>query len=222
MAATQFVVIASTVVIFILSSVLAAYMTKDYLRKKTLSPLFWSIGLWLFALGVALESFFAAGVYSEFLIGMYLFIVAALVNSLAIGSIMLIKNKAIKTIYYIFSVVSLAFLLISVFTSRIGNVMITYVVAGVLPLSVITSSSLVTGPAAVILVVVALKSYLSTKDKKMLSIIAGVVVVSVAGGLYIAAFPAFLYYSEFIGVLLLWIGFFRFNVSKKNIRPKRS
>jgi hypothetical protein len=37
------------------------------------------------------------------------------------------------------------------------------------------------------------------------------VVVSVAGSLYLVQFPAFLYYSEFIGILLLWLGFFDFS-----------
>ena len=48
----------------------------------------------------------------------------------------------------------------------------------------------------------------------MLSIIAGVVVVSIAGGLYIAAVPVFLYYSEFVGIILLWFGFFSFKKAK--------
>ncbi len=46
-----------------------------------------------------------------------------------------------------------------------------------------------------------------TASKKMLSIIAGVIIVSIAGSLYIVHFPAFLYYSEFIGISLLWFGF---------------
>jgi hypothetical protein len=38
--------------------------------------------------------------------------------------------------------------------------------------------------------------------------------------LYIAAFPAFLYYAEFIGILLLWMGFVDFKtlMVKKGVR----
>lgn len=49
----------------------------------------------------------------------------------------------------------------------------------------------------------------------MLSIIAGVVIVSIAGSLFIAQFPAFLYYSEFIGILLLCLGFFDYKSLRK-------
>jgi hypothetical protein len=53
-------------------------------------------------------------------------------------------------------------------------------------------------------------SYRKTRNKKLLSIIAGVIVVSIAGTLYIVAFPAFLYYAELAGIALLWLGFVDF------------
>ena len=59
-------------------------------------------------------------------------------------------------------------------------------------------------------------SYKRTRSKKMLSIIAGVIVVSIAGTLYIASFPEFLYFSEFIGILLLWAGFFDAGTFKRS------
>ncbi|MDE1870492.1 MAG: hypothetical protein KGH71_05965, partial [Candidatus Micrarchaeota archaeon] len=67
-----------------------------------------------------------------------------------------------------------------------------------------------TFPAATVLVIVAAMGYRRTRSLKMVSIIAGVVVVSVAGTLYIASFPSFLYYAEFAGMLLLWMGFYDF------------
>jgi hypothetical protein len=82
-----------------------------------------------------------------------------------------------------------------------------HIVFGALPIFIVITSSIVTFPAAAILIAIAAISYLHRHSAKMLSIIAGVVVVSVAGTLYIAAIPAFLYYSEFIGILLLWLGF---------------
>ncbi|MEM3841580.1 MAG: hypothetical protein QXN59_02730, partial [Candidatus Micrarchaeaceae archaeon] len=88
-----------------------------------------------------------------------------------------------------------------------GSIIISHVVYGALPLSVVLYSSAATFPAAIILIAIAAKSYIKKRSAKMISIIAGVLVVSTAGTLYIAAFPAFLYYSEFIGILLLWLGF---------------
>ncbi len=83
-------------------------------------------------------------------------------------------------------------------------------VFGPLPLSVVITSSIVTFPAAAILIIVAGISYYRGHDKKMLSIILGTIIVSIAGTLYIVQFPAFLYYAEFIGIVLLWLGFFDF------------
>ena len=73
---TQAIVELSTIVIFLLSAVLAVYLIRNYLRTRSRALLFWSTGLWLFALGVILEIIFAFGFYSELLISAYLFIVA--------------------------------------------------------------------------------------------------------------------------------------------------
>ena len=86
--------------------------------------------------------------------------------------------------------------------------MVNYVAWGVPPLLVTIFSTLITIPASAVLLVVAIKSYLKTKNKKMLSIIAGVVFVVIAGTLYIVSFPSLLYISEFVGILLLWYGFY--------------
>ncbi len=137
----------------------------------------------------------------------YLTAVAFLVSFLALGSTALLKNRKIFNYYAIFFILSAAFVVYSLITANIGNILTNYVVFGVLPVLVVISSSIMTFPAAGILIAVAVISYRKTSNKKMLSIIAGVVVVTIAGSLYIAHFPAFLYYSEFIGILLLWLGF---------------
>ncbi|MCL4398439.1 MAG: hypothetical protein M1322_01290 [Candidatus Parvarchaeota archaeon] len=197
----------STILIFLLTVPLAALMTYKFLKKKGKSQLYWSIGLWLFGIGVLLEVLFSFDIYSAFLIKSYLAAVAFLVSFLALGSTALLKNKSIFNYYSIFFILSAIFIAYSLVISNIGNVLTNYVVFGVLPLLVVISSSVMTFPAAAMLILVAVLSYRKTSSKKMLSIIAGVLIVSIAGSLYIAHFPAFLYYSEFIGILLLWLGF---------------
>ena len=59
----------------------------------------------------------------------------------------------------------------------------------------------------------ALISFKKNKDYRNIVIVAGVLEVSVAGTLYIVSFPSLLYAAEFLGIVLLWIGFYR--------RPKR-
>ncbi len=131
-----------------------------------------------------------------------------IVELLALGSISLVKSDNIKRVYLLYCIIISAVTLYFVITEPVGNLITNYVVFGPLPLGIIASSSLATFPAALILIVVAAQSYRQKKNNKMLSIIIGTIIVSIAGGLYIAKFPAFLYIAEFIGIILLWFGFF--------------
>ena len=205
--ASQAFVEFSTLLILVLTLGLAIIMSYRYVRKHSKPLLYWSTGMWFFAIGVFLEVIFAFGIYSEFLIALYLFVVVMVVESLAIGSIQLIKSVKLKSSYYFYSIITTVLLAYSLYASNIGNVITNHIVFGALPIFIVITSSIVTFPAAAILIAIAAISYLHRHSAKMLSIIAGVVVVSVAGTLYIAAIPAYLYYSEFIGILLLWLGF---------------
>ncbi len=203
----QSIVGISVIAILLLSAALAAYITRVWLRKRTKPYLYWSIGMWLFAIDVLLELFFAYGTYTQFLIKFYLFTVALIVLFLSLGSLELTSWKRTKLCYIAFAVAASLLLLYSLMASSIGNIITEYIVFGNLPLIVILASSIVTFPAAIVLVLVAGLSYRRKRSNKMLSIIAGTVIVSIAGTLYIASYPEFLYLSEFLGILLLWIGF---------------
>ena len=205
--ASQAFVEFSTLLILVLTLGLAIIMSYRYVRKRSKPLLYWSTGMWFFVIGILLEVIFAFGIYSEFLIALYLFVVVMVVESLAIGSMQLIKSIKLKSSYYFYSIITTVLLAYSLYASNIGNVITNHIVFGALPIFIVITSSIVTFPAAAILIAIAAISYLHRHSAKMLSIIAGVVVVSVAGTLYIAAIPAFLYYSEFIGILLLWLGF---------------
>lgn len=206
----QLIVVASTIIVLVLGTILAFYLTEDYKRRKERSYLFWSLGLWVFAFTVFLEVLFALNVYTTLLIDLYLFLVVILVEFLALGSIQLVKSWFIKELYYLFTIIVTIATLYSIAISNVGNLMVGYVVAGLPPILVIYTSSAATFVGALIIVVIALRGYFQTRNKKLLSIVAGVIIVSIAGTLYIASFPAFLYYSEFFGILLLWFGFFDF------------
>ena len=200
----------STVVIMALSAILAMLLTNDYARKKTGSTGFWSSGMWAFSLSVALEVMFSLGINNAVLIKAYLFLVAFLVELLAIGSIFLLKSRAIRLSYVLYSAIAAAILAVALATSQIGNILVNGVVYGALPIGVTIGSSLLTFPAAIILLAVSIISYRKTRKRSLISIILGVIVVSAAGTLYIASFPAFLYLAEFVGILLLWLGFVDF------------
>ena len=197
----------STIVILLLTAPLAFLMLKKYAHKKNLSYVLWGTGLVLFAIGVLLEVLFAFNVYNQILIKLYLEVVALLVGFLAFGSIYMLKSKKINLAYGVFFTAAAIFVAYTLAVSKISNLITNHVVFGVLPLLVVTSSSILTFPAAVIIAVVAALSYKKSGSLNMISIIAGVIIVSIAGTLYILQFPPLLYYSEFIGILLLWFGF---------------
>ena len=205
--ASQTTVLAVTIITFFLTLPLAFVLTKRYLAKKGNQYLYWSLGLWFFAIGVFLEVLFASGIYSQLLIDSYLFIVVVLVEFLALGSIELVKTKIIRQAYFAFTVIATIFTAYALAVSQTGNILVSYVIQGNLPMLVVVSSSIATFAAAIVLEIVAIKSYIATRNRKMLYIIAGVIIVSMAGTLYIVQFPAFLYLAEFLGVLLLWMGF---------------
>ncbi|MFG1519815.1 MAG: hypothetical protein AAE977_05010 [Thermoplasmataceae archaeon] len=192
------------------SSLLSVLLTVNYFRKSFRSYAYWSAGMWLFAFASFLEILFSLGIYNAGLIDAYLFSVAILVQLLSLGSLALMSRIRLFNAYVGYSAAADAALLVSLFLFPVGNVLTSGVVYGQLPLAVTIMSSVITFPAAVILIVVAAISYRSRGDRKMLSIIAGTIVVSIAGTLYIAAYPAFLYYAEFIGIILLWLGFIDF------------
>lgn len=203
----QLIAVFSTILIFLLTILLAVSLSLKYKKTKGRALLFWSLGMWAFTIGVALEIIFALGTYNSFLGGFYLLDVALIVELLALGSMQLVKSNRIKNLYYLFVVVTTAALLYSIAVTPVGNIVVNYVASGQPSLLVIYASSAVTFMASIVLVVLAALSYKRRKDPRLLSIILGVIVVVIAGTLYIVSFPEFLYYSEFIGILLLWFGF---------------
>ncbi|MCL4451577.1 MAG: hypothetical protein M1327_03005 [Candidatus Thermoplasmatota archaeon] len=210
----------STVIILLLSIGLSIIISMNLFRKRATSLLYWSSGLWVFSISVAIEVVFAFGIFSGILIRSYLFLVAILVEFLALGSVSLLNKKTIAESYLIFNIGADIFLLFSLATTSVGDIITHGVVFGPLPLLVTIASSIVTFPAAVLLVLISAISYRKTRNNKLLSIIVGVIVVSIAGTLYIAAFPSFLYYAELAGIALLWLGFVDFKSLSKSTAAK--
>ncbi len=205
-------VFAVTLFVFAASFLLSLIISAGYFRQRKSSTMFWSCGLWLFSVSALLEVFFSAGYFSEAAIDSYLFLVALLVQLLSLGSISLLPSGKYLKPYAVYSIGTDVFLVYALAASSVGNIILNGVVYGALPVIVTVGSSLITFPAAAILLAVAALSYRKTHNRKLLSIIAGTIVVSAAGALYIAYFPAFLYVAELIGIVLLWIGFVDFSV----------
>jgi hypothetical protein len=87
-----------------------------------------------------------------------------------------------------------------------GSMVLAGVVSGNPPLLLLLLSSLVTVPATFVLLgAVAISLRKSWKWQTLMMGI-GACVLATGGALYIAAFPVALYYSEFIGIVLIFIG----------------
>ncbi len=205
--ASQIFVEISVAIILILSLGLTLIMSKRYFKSKSKPLLFWSSGMWFFTFGVLLELLFSFNYYFRSIGDLYLLSVSLIVELLAMGSVQLYNSKKLTNYYAGFMVLSTIILIYSLISSNMGNILDHYIVYSVLPLSVVLASSLVTFPAAILLILIAAISYKKKRNYKMLSIIIGVIIVAMAGTLYIVEIPVFLYYSEFIGILLLWYGF---------------
>lgn len=210
-----------TLIVFISSFLLSAVITSGYLKKRRASMLFWSLGMWLFAAASAIEVVFSAGVFTEFYIDLYLYIVAVLVQLLSIGSLLLARSRKVNLLYMFYAAAADVFLVYAMATTTIGNIIQNGVVFGALPMMITVGSSLITFPAAIILVVVSAFSYRKTRNRKLLSVIVGTVVLSAAGALYIVSFPAFLYIAELAGIILLWAGFVDFSILARFTGVKR-
>jgi hypothetical protein len=206
MLSAQLIVVVGTLLITLLTIPLAAYLTLNYLKKKQTPHLYFSLGLWAFAVAAFEEVLFAFNIYSQFLINSYLFLVAMVVLLLSLGSVMLLKSEWIKKYYAIFAVAATIILLAALAATYEGNLLEYYVVWILPSIPVIVASSIITYPASAALILTSIKGYLKTRSVKPLFIIAGVIEIAVCGTLYIVSFPLFLYISEFFGIILLWLG----------------
>ncbi len=209
MAGIPFAIEASTSITLILSLPLSAYLTVRYMRKKSMPRLLWCTGFWIFSLETLLEMIFSVGTVSYFLIRTYLFLAAIMVNILALGAVEMMRSKrSVQKIsaYYIYSLLTAILLAYTILTTDVFTLVENGTVSGAVPNSVIIASSLITIPGAIILAAVSLYGYMRRHKARMLALFAGIIVMSAGGFLYIASMPYLNYYTDFIGILLFWIG----------------
>ncbi len=198
----------SIFVLSLLSFLLSYLLLKK--RKISKSYLFWGIGVALVGFTVLQESIIYFNYWSEIFIQLYVFLIAILVGILSIGSILMLKSNKIKYIWIVYIAIIGIITLLYSFTLPIPkSIVVNGIIINnvVLPIQDVIASSLLTIPAAFALIILALKSFLKTKNYSILLIALGVIVITIAGTLYIINFPVLLYYAEFIGILILFFGF---------------
>ncbi len=204
---------ASLVVLALVTLLLSALVLRKY-RKGANSYLWWGAGLFMGFVTIMQEAFIFFGYWSQPLIQSYIFMVALLVGFLSIGSVNLLKNEWVRAAWFVYIVLmSIATAYFSFTTYVSQNVVVNGVILRGLPLNDVLSSTLVTAPAGTAIIVLALYSTYKTRKAGTLFIAAGGIVLSAAGALFaLDSFPVTLYYSQFVGILLLFIGFLNFPV----------
>ena len=201
---------ASLVVLSIIALGLAALVLRRYWLERRVCYLYWGLGLFLFFVTLVEEAVLDFGVWSQPLIQSYLVLVAVLVGILSMGSAEISLARRWRWPYYGYlGVTSVALAVVGFTTSISTGIISDGVVSGLPPASIDLISSLITFPAAVLLVVSALYGVVKYRRYHLLYIAIGTGVISAAGTLYLVSFPATLYYAEFLGILLLFLGFVR-------------
>jgi hypothetical protein len=167
----------------------------------------WGVGLGFGATATAVELGVFVGVVDTFLLQVYVFLSAAIVGVLSLGSTRVLRSRRFEIGCTAYILAACGVVAGFSFTTPLPGTMVSAgVVSGNPPLLLILLSSLVTVPATFVLlgaVVVALRKRWRWQTL-MMGI--GACVLAVGGALYIASFPVALYYSEFIGIVLIFLG----------------
>ncbi len=214
---TQNIFIGLSIAALSLVSLLLSLMLFKKYRIKT-SYAFWGMGVFLVFVTIMQEAIIYFGYWSEFFIQTYIFLIALLVGLISIGSVLLLKSKIYRYIWIVY--VTLASLVTFYYSYTLlvpQSIVVNGVIINnvVLPVMDVVASSLLTIPAACVIIILALASFIKNKSYQPLLIALGVVIITIAGTLYIVNFPVLLYYAQFIGIVVLFFGFI--SLPKKNI-----
>ena len=213
---------ASLIVLSLVALLLAVLVLARYRSGHQVSHLYWGVGLLLVFVTVAEEAPLYVGVFNQPLILSYLVLVAILVGVLSLGSARLSLSGRWRSLYFGYiGVMSVALVGVSLFISVPSSIVVGGVVTGLPPPWIEVVSSLITFPAAVMLFVASLYGAVRQHRWNLLYISAGTAVITAAGALYLVSFPATLYYAEFVGVVLLFLGFVKVpGISAPSAQPR--
>jgi hypothetical protein len=179
----------------------------QFARTRLRSQLMWASGLTLATAAMAIEAIVYLGFVSNLILQAYVFLSAAIVGVLSLGATRILQRPRVESIYTGYIVATCAITGVASFVTPLSSSMVTDgIITGNPPVSLLVLSSLVTFPATVVLL---WASYLSLRRSwkwQTLLMVGGAVILGAGGTLYIASFPVALYYAEFLGIFLLFLG----------------
>ena len=198
---------ASLVLVFVLLVALVVRAALEYRRSGKRDQIIWGTGLGFAAAAMAVEAIVYWGVPAAPLLPAYVFLSAAIVGVLSMGATRVLHRPRLELGYKAYVIGSCGVVAAMCAVTPLPSSMVTAgVITGNPPLDLLVASTFVTGPATVLLLSA---SYLSLRRSwhwHTVLMIAGALILGAGGVLYIATFPIALYYAEFIGVVLLFLG----------------
>ena len=198
----------SLIVLTVILGVLTVRGLVKFRRTRSMVQLAWASGLALAAAAMAVEAVVYLGFVDDPLLRAYVFLSAAIVGVLSLGATRVLRSRLLERAYATYTLVTLGVVALASFLTPLPTAgMVTDgVITGNPPVLLLILSTVVTGPATVVLIVSAVVSLRRTWRWPTLLMVAGAFVLGAGGTLYIASFPVALYYAEFIGIVLLFFG----------------
>ena len=194
----------------LLTGVLASLAGRGFVRfyrTRKHAQLGWGVGLGFGSVATAIELCAFVGFVAPAMLQAYVFFSAAIVGTLSLGSVRAFKRPMYRNLYVGYIVTVSAVVGVLCFLTPVPSSMVQNgVISGNPPVLLLVLSSLITVPATVVLLGFAVVSLRRAFHWKGLLMIAGASVLAAGGAFYIASFPVALYYAEFIGIVLLFIG----------------
>jgi hypothetical protein len=205
--AEAIVIATSLALLTALLFVLSVRALVRYFGSRSRPQLMWGSGLAIATAAMGVESVVYLGVVTSPILQAYVFFSAAIVGVLSLGATKILRSPRIERFYTGYIVATSALVAVASALTPLPNSMVSSgIITGNPPIMLIVLSSLVTVPATVVLLTATALSLRRSWRWQTLLMAAGAIILGAGGALYIASFPIALYYAEFIGILLLFLG----------------
>jgi len=194
-----------------LLTVVLAFLTIRGFRSWVYHPdghrLAWPVGLSFATAATTIEVLAYIGTVDSVMLEAYVFFSAAIVGVLALGALRAFSSPRWIRGYLVFTIAGLGALAVTCFSTPLPSSMVQAgVISGDPTTLLLALSILITVPATVVLLWASVISLRRRFRWQGMMILTGAITLGTGGFLYIASFPVILYYAEFIGIFLLFLG----------------
>ena len=176
-------------------------------RDRSRHQAMFGLGLVCGATAMLVELVAYLGFVDSPLLQTYVFLSAAIVGVLSLGSVKSFRNRWFEPLYVGYQAAAMAVVAWFSFATPMPDSMVRAgIVVGNPPLLLLILSSFVTVPATIVLLTAAAVHLRHSFRPKGLLMVSGACVLGAGGAFYIASFPVILYYAEFVGIVMLFLG----------------